>query len=353
MPQPSCRQSVVTSSTDSRARAPAPAGPAANVWPTRDNWRSVWLMAIVLLILFPCGGATCARRRPTAEFTPPIIFEEKPTLEQLIEKLNRTQAIERMNCATVTLSSADVSTPLSGNLSWHRPHDFRLQAYPTGTRMFGDALDAGSNEEAFWLLTKVPGEPHTLYYAQHQQFDTQTGPRRILPVSPLWIREALGVIEFDPNWVHDGPLERPDGKVEIRSLIPSPRGSYERIVIVEPTRVTVQQLVLKDPDGKVVASAQQSDHQYYSAVDTSLPHRVDLQLQANDGPVLAFTVRIGWYTLNEAAGDEALRYVMPNPSGLSVVDLVQANAMMGQIPSVPSDIPDKTAAQADLWNRYR
>ena len=323
----------------------------------RRHWfgrlRSVWLTATALMIVFPCGGATCAKRRPMAEFTPPIVFQESPTPDQLMEKLNRTRAIERLNCGTVSLSSAEVSTELSGNLSWHRPFDFRLQAYPGATRMLGDALDAGSNQEAFWLLTKVPGQAHTLYYAQHEQFESQTGPRRILPVSPLWIREALGVIEFDASGHHEALPQRPDGKMEIRSLIPTPRGNYQRIVIVEPSRATVQQLVLKDPEGKVVASAQQSEHQYYPSVEVSLPHRVDLQLQANDGPVLAFTLRIGFYTLNQSVGDEALRYVMPSPAGLSVVDLVQANASLGEIPAVPSEPATKTAAQANLWTNLR
>jgi hypothetical protein len=310
-------------------------------------------MLAIMVILFPCGGATCARRRPMAEFTPPIVFKETPTLEQLIERLNHTQAIERLNCGTVTLSSAEVSTELSGNLSWHRPSQFRLQAYPGATRMLGDALDAGSNEQAFWLLTKVPGEEHRLYFARHDQFDAQTGPRRILPVSPLWIREALGVIEFDPAWHHEGPLVRPDGKMEIRSLIPTPRGSYQRIVIVEPTRATIQQLVLIDPDGKMVASAQQSEHQFYPSIEASLPHRVDLQLQADEGPVLAFTIRIGFYTLNEVMGDEALRYAMPDPSGLAVYDLVQANASAAPIQPVPPDVPTPSAAQPNWMGNVR
>lgn len=316
---------------------------------------ATWLALLICLTIFPCGGATCARRRPMAEFTPPLVFEKPPTLAELLQQLNRTQAIERMNCGTVTLSSAEQSGELSGNLSWHRESDFRLQAYFGATRMLGDTLDAGSNSEGFWLLTKIPGpgERPTLYYARHDQFDAQSGPRRILPVSPLWIREALGVIEFDPEGQHQGPLELPNGKVEIRSLIPTVRGVYERIVIVEPTRAMIQQLILKDPDGRMVASAQQSEHQYYSAIDANLPHRVDLQLQPNDGPVLAFTLRIGFYTLNEIVGNEALRYVMPDPTGLAVVDLVQANATAGQIQPVQVNVPDQTAGGGNPLGNFR
>ena len=122
-----------------------------------------------------------------AEFTPPVVFEETPTLEELTEHFNRTQAIERLNCSMVTLSSAEVSTELSGNLSWHRPSRFRLQAYPGGTRMLGDALDAGSNEEAFWLLTKIPGERHTLPRREmivEVEVDTLKQLTEVLPAGP-------------------------------------------------------------------------------------------------------------------------------------------------------------------------
>ena len=67
---------------------------------------------------------------------------------------------------------------------------------------------------------------------------------------------------------------------------------------------------------------------------------------------MAFTIRIGFYTLNEVVGDEALRYVMPSPAGLSVVDLVQLNASAGQMPPV-STSPDLTAVQVDPLANYR
>ncbi|MCC6510887.1 MAG: hypothetical protein IT423_17430 [Pirellulaceae bacterium] len=319
----------------------------------------------MMVVLFPCGGATCSPRPKFNEFTPPIVFQQKPTLEQLIAQLNRTQNIERLSSGTVELSTPGAPMSLDGNLSWHRPYDFRLQAYPAATRMLGDALDAGSNSDRFWLLTKLPGEPATLYHASHQQFETQTGPRHILPVSPLWIREALGVIEFDPSWHHEGPIERPaDGLVEIRSLIPTARGSYKRIVIVEPTRATVQQLILKDPDGKMVASAQMSEHQYKQAIDASLPHKVDMLLQPNGdsaaletgsnsaAQVMGFTIKIGTYLINEQSGNEQQRYAMPESAGFRAIDLVEANARMSAPPALTPP-PPRTANTYDPMQNYR
>ncbi len=300
-----------------------------------------WLMLMVWITIFPCAGATCSRRpRNSPDFAPPVVFQKPPALPELIAHLNRVSAVERLNTGKVTLSMPGSPMKLSGNLSWHRPSDFRLQAYP-GTRVMGDVLDAGSNSEQFWLLTKLPGESPTLYYASHQQFEMQPGPRRVLPVSPLWIREALGIIEFEPGGHHEGPIVRSaDRLVEIRSIIPSPRGSYKRIVVVEPTRAVVRQIILKDPEDKMVASAMLSEHVYYGAIDTSLPHRVDMEmqpdtgLQANGGQVLAFTIQVDSYLINDTSGNEAQRYTMPDGGGYQSVDLVQHNALGETAPPV-------------------
>ena len=316
-----------------------------------------WLILLLLLALFPCGGATCHKYRRTPDFLPPIVFEKPPSLEELIAHLNRTSGIERLNSGTVTLSTPGTSMKLAGNLSWHRPTDFRLQAYPGTTRLMGDALDAGSNAEQFWLLTKLPGESPMLYYASHQQFDMQPGPRRVLPVSPLWIREALGVIEFEPGGHHEGPITRSADKlVEIRSIIPTHRGSYKRTVVVEPTHATVRQVILKDPEDRMVASATLSDHVYYSAIDASLPHRVDLQMQPDTGmqpdagQVLAFTIEIGSYLLNDTSGNEAQRYVMPESGGYQAIDLAQLNANLGQAaPPISSPPHSATGLNAPIF----
>ena len=317
------------------------------------RWTRVqaWLLFVVILAIFPCGGATCSKyRRPLPEFMPPIVFEKPPTLEQLIAHLNHVSAIERLNSLRVTLSTPGTSMKLSGNLSWHRPSDFRLKAFP-GTQLMGDALDAGSNADQFWLMMKMPGESPMLYYASHQEFEMQPGPRRILPVSPLWIREALGIIEFEPGGHHEGPIPRTADKlVEIRSIIPTHRGSYKRTVVVEPTRATVRQVILKDPDDRMVASATLSEHQQYGAIDMALPHRVDLQMQPDGGTqpdgsqVLAFTIEIGGsYTINENSGNEAQRYAMPESGGYQAIDLVQLNANLAQ-PAAPISSPPHTAA---------
>ncbi len=314
--------------------------------------RSLGLAWSLLSLCFICSGATCARRRTISEFTPPVVFSQTPTLEQLIEHANRSLDIERIESNTLTITSPDIMAKLSGNLQWERPHNFNLQAY-MGSRVLGTALAAGSNAEMFWLQTQTP-PPATLYYARYNEFEMQPGPRRILPVSPLWLREALGIIEFDRSLEHEGPLVRTDGKLEVRSLIPSPRGAYRRVVVFAPTTGAIEETMLYDQSNRLVARAQQSEHEYYSAIKSSLPHRIIVQLLPDSGPMdsgqptaLSFTIDVGLYMINQPGNAQVSAFTLPDATGLSTVDLVQANAQLGQaVAPVP---PVYRSSNADVY----
>ncbi len=304
-------------------------------------------------LCFVSGGATCAKRRPIAEFSPPVVFRETPTLQQLIDHTNRSLSIQRIESNNLTIASPGLAGQLSGNLQWERPHNFSLQAY-MGSRVLGTVLAAGSNQEMFWLQTQMP-PPATLYYARHDDFESQLGPRHILPVSPLWLREALGIVEFDPSFEHEGPLVRADNKLEVRSLIPSPRGPYQRVVVFAPNTLVIEETRLYDQTQKLVARAQQSDQEYFSAIQASLPHKVIIELIPDDGNTLSFTIDVGFYLLNQTANPQTTAFTMPDTTGLSTRDLVQWNAQAMGLPAaaVPPVYRSSSAPQFSLESYRR
>ncbi len=101
---------------------------------------------------------------------------------------------------------------------WERPRRFRM----TGgvSRMTGTEFDLGSNDELFWMATRHGPSP-TLYYARHDEFAVQMD-RQILPVSPEWLVEAMGIVELDPGTLLGTPRTGADGLVEIESTVASP-----------------------------------------------------------------------------------------------------------------------------------
>jgi hypothetical protein len=247
-----------------------------------------------------------------------------------MDHANRSLTIQRIESSTLTITSPGLMGQLSGNLQWERPHNFSLQAYMGGGRLMGTVLAAGSNRDMFWLQSQMPPPP-TLYYARHDDFESQLGPRHILPVSPLWLREALGIVEFDPTFEHEGPIVRSDNKLEVRSLIPSPRGPYHRVVVFAPHTLAVEETRLYDQSMKLVANAQLSEH---DPRQEGLPHKIIVELIPDDGNTLSFTIDVGFYRLNQTANAQTTAFTMPDATGLSTVDLVQANAQVGQ-PTVP------------------
>lgn len=270
-----------------------------------------------------CGGATCAKKRSgLPEFNPPPVFTAgTPTLEDVITQTNRSLSVNALSSNSLTISSPDIAYKLSGNFRWERPDRFRLD-----TKLFSSAmgvpLAAGSNADLFWLQTSRPTP--TIYYARHNEFDNQQGGRHVLPVSPLWLREAFGIVELDPQGQHEGPTTRPDGKLEVVSYIPSARGSYQRVLVIAPTTGTIEETRLYDQSGKMIAIARMMQHQYYSGINWSLPHQVQIQLIPDVGDAISFTVDVGYYQTNETSPGKI--YEFPDTTGISTVDLVRINA---------------------------
>ena len=66
------------------------------------------------------------------------------------------------------------------------------------------------------------------------------------------------------------------------------------------------------------------------AIQANLPHKIIVELIPDDGNTLSFTIDVGFYLLNQTVNAQTTAFTMPDATGLSQVDLVQANAQMGQ-----------------------
>jgi hypothetical protein len=165
------------------------------------------------------------------------------------------------------------------------------------SRLTGTDFDLGSNDDLFWMATRHGPSP-TLYFARHDQFESQMN-RQVLPVSPDWLVEAMGIVELDPATVTETPNMRADGMLEVQSLINSQIGSYRRTLVVDPKYATVRQVILRDPSGRMLATSTLSNHQHYPALQVSLPHRVQVQLMPVGAEPLDLDVVISFYSLND------------------------------------------------------
>ena len=314
----------------------------------RSNQTSCWKhhgfgpfqTALVLgLLLFVCGGATCARQPVANPFPPPppVNFGETPTLNQVTSVVNRTSAITQLstNSATVDVLSMPAVPKLNATMNLQRQKNFRLRA--SLPLMLGSGIDMGSNEEVFWF--EVPeGISKTLYFARHDEYQQQLS-RSIFPVDPTFLIDALGLVQIDPNTVVAGPIRRADGKLEVRTSRMTPSGMYQRVLFIEPSAGYVTDQLLYNPSGALVAQSSATNHVYYEEQNCVLPHQVTVDLVPAGGPPLSLQIGVSSYTVNQLLSNDPNLFVIPRGASQQV-DL---SRLSGTLPSVQFPVPVPTS----------
>lgn len=249
----------------------------------------------------------------------PIVFTETPSKEQIIQAVNansqRVHALESQVKVTV-----DGLPGITGNLALEKPRNFRLQANLLGVSGMG--ADVGSNDELFWVWVKapVPGQTPQILYARHAEYAVSPA-RQLMPIDPTWIRDALGLTEFDPQHLHEGPFARSDGQLEMRTRLQTPTGPQTRITAIDPKYGWITEQMLLDGQGTPVVIARSSRHRYYQEVGVSLPQRVSIQVAPSTPQAQNLTVDAQSYSINRLSGDPAVLWTMPQPPGVPLVDL--------------------------------
>jgi len=302
-----------------------------------------------MVLTFVASGATCVPKRSIPEFQPQPMFSGAPSTDQIVEALNRSRGIQSLQSNFVTVNPNKMRS-LDASLVWQRERRFRVSGGIS--RMMGNNFDVGSNDEWFWMAVRDGMNPQ-LVIARHHEFEAQS-QRRILPVSPLWIVEALGVISIDPQQLMGPPVQRPDGLIELSTLSPSPTGTVTRTIVVDPKFGYTRQLLLRDPSGRLVATANQSDHEYYPSIGMSLPHRVVIQLAPVLDPPIEIDITIGKYAVNSLDPNQTTGFEPPHSAGYQVIELVQYSQGLSQavtpIQVTPANAPPNTAYRSVPWD---
>jgi len=255
-------------------------------------------------------------RRTIPDFQPTPLFNSPPSWEQLAEAINRSRNVRSLQSNSVTVKANDERS-INSNVTWSRPKRFRLTASVLGLA----GVDIGSNDDAFWMAIRNFEQP-TMFFARHNEFDLQVD-RPVLPVSPEWLIQAMGVCELDLTRLvpQQQPITRPDGMIEIATWEPTPIGNYRRTLVVDPKYGFVREVFLFDPSPRLVAHAKQFKHEYYTSVQTSLPHQVKVQLLPSGSEPFELDISIASYVINGLDPDNQKQFEMPNMMGYKTMDL--------------------------------
>ena len=266
------------------------------------------------------------RRDVPAPFPPPpAVLTASPNPTDVLAAVNRTANVRQLSSNSVSvevLSMPRLPKLTSATVALERTKRFRLKAgLPV---ILGSGLDMGSNDQLFWF--EVPeGMSRTLYYASHEKYRQQMH-RAILPIDPSWLMDALGLVQIDPSTVVAGPVARPDGKLEVRSSLMTPGGTYQRVCFIDQAAGHVTEQFLYGPGGGLVATSQATNHRYYEQIQCALPHQVTVNLTPSTGPPLAMKINIGHYAVNQLLSGDPNEFVMPQSAAKSV-DLTTISAI--------------------------
>lgn len=274
------------------------------------------LLTTVLLVA--ASGAQCHRPNyaNNAAYGPRVLTQN-PTLGDVMQAVNDNSAkIRSLYTTDATLTVPDAPS-LRTSLAVERPRRLRMRAE---TAITGAELDLGSNDERFWFWIRR-NVPPTIYFCRHDQFATGAAGQ-FVPIEPQWLIDAVCSPSFDPALQHSPPQRNANGRLEIRTLLPTAAGTMTKVTVVDDSRGWVLEQHLYDERGALTAVAMLNRHARDPGSGAVVPQEIEIRSPATQFS-LKFEVR--QWIVNSIPADPTQLFTMPTVSGWNVVDLGNPN----------------------------
>lgn len=276
------------------------------------------LLAFCGATLLVSGGASCPRVMEQYTLGPRALPESAP-LDDVVDVVNaNTARVQTLYAPDAKIQSGKFPA-LRSSLAIERPQRFRLQA----GLLSGTELDLGSNDELFWFWMKR-GQPPALYFCRHDEFGASPA-RQVMPLEPQWLVEAIGLTTFPPEGQHEGPQPVGNGRLEIRSRIPTDHGEVLKITRVGERTGWVLEQHVYDSAGVRLASAIATKHQHDAATGVTLPRHVEINWPTQD---LSLTVDLQDVQINPSLAERPQLWDKPVYPGWVDVDLGRGAAQV-------------------------
>ena len=276
-----------------------------------------WLLLLAMLV--SASGASCPQFLYTNSAVGPRVLPSAPTMTDVMQVVNNnTSRVQSLYTEDANIS-VPFMPPLRARLAVERPRRLHLWG---DTRITGQEVDLGSNDDIFWFWAKRNPMP-AVFYCRHDQFATSAA-RSVLPVEPEWLIEAMGLATFDPNVQHRGPTPV-GGRLRIETPLQTAHGPMTKVTFVDESQGWVVAQHLYDAQGKLTASAMSSQFWRDPVTGVVLPTRVELQTPATE-MMSQFSLRLDLRNLqvNKLVSNPQL-WTMPTFPGYSPVNLADPN----------------------------
>ena len=276
---------------------------------------------IVVCMLLSQTGCQLFRRASAPKNLAPVLFPQTPSQQQLLGGIANNARRVRQLSSTVKINM-DGAPKLKGSLQLERPRRLRVKAGLLGVSELG--VDVGSNDDLFWVWTKVnlPNQRPAIFYAAHEAFRRSNSHlRQAIPLEPVWLIEALGLIEFEPGDVHKGPFPTPEGRLRLLTTRMTPRGPQTRVSLVNRQGL-IEQQSMYDADNQLIAYSNSLEYKTYASESVSLPQKIEMHV-FQQGQDVKMIVESGDYQINSLYGDPQRMWAMPDPRGVEKIDIAE------------------------------
>ncbi len=272
-----------------------------------------WLL-LLGLGLFAFSGATCSDfLAPYVSPPLPRVLPPSPTLEQIIDVVNRNNSqIQSFSTNQASISGWGFPT-LRADIAFQRPQRFRLRAE---TGLTGTELDLGSNDDLFWFWRRRE-QPPAVYFCRHDQFAFSPA-RQTLPFEPGWLIEALGVAEFDPALPHQPPVPLPNDRWRIDTIRNTRDGPATKVTIVDGSQGWILEQQIFDARRRLLASSVASGHRRDPLSGLVMPTTVQITCPPAQ---LSMRIELGNVQINRLPADCPTLWTLPSYPGAPAVDL--------------------------------
>lgn len=280
----------------------------------RPHSSSCCLIAILLIF------SGCSSNR--IKFWEESVLETDLSKEQLVEHLNRnilgtdsTPGVAGWRTSDAKISVTGIPVPLPASLAVKAPRNLRIIV--SNPLSGGQELDLGANHERFWLWTKDQSEMITF---SHDDADLALQQLKMpIQIQPEWLVEVFGVIPINGD---EYTLEHPEIDEPVLDLVSvrtSPTGKHvERIIRVNTFSGYIQEHILRNSDGEIIASAK-LDRYTKMPNGTVLPRAVKISWPAEKTEM---KISLGHPEVNPPGfHTEKTLWTMPNIPDVQVVDI--------------------------------
>ena len=278
------------------------------------------LAALVSPGILASGG--CAQfNHMLAQRNAPRVLPQTPTTVDVVTVINNNSGLVRSLYSGDASLGAPLTPTLRATLAMERPRHLRLRA---DTALTGSELDVGSNDQQFWLWAKRQTPP-AIFTCRHDQY-AQSAARRIFPVEPEWLIEAMGLPIIDPAAQVIGPVPVERGKLRIQAQVAGAFGPMTKTVVVDAARGWVLEQHLHDAAGQLLATSRTSNHFRDPASGATVPRHIEI-----NWPATQFQANIDFRSvqINTLTGAQVAMFELPSIAGSPVIDMAGPGFNLG------------------------